>query len=321
MELLHHYITHTSLYPLVTHVFMKDIVMSIGLREPYVMHALLALSAHHLSVTRPDRHDFYHNLAIQLQTRALSLFNSIDVASLGDSVQGRVPMFIFSCVLGFHALCDALAHRDPDFGSAIARFLAYVRLHRGIHTVMDGYWDDLRNTELRVIFDEMVPSLFHLDAEGRECDDIRDRIKSSSLTDEEIEAAQKAIDLAQWVFDAKPNPESRAYVLCSWVAMLPRPFVRILVEGRPEALAVLAYYFLAMHYCRDVWMIRGAGQHLLALLVDHFRGGEWYAWVEIPYRMLQESLAVTVASSDQPVTDFDSLSSHPRPANHSEQTC
>lgn len=295
--------------------------MSTGLREPYVMHSLLALSAHHLGVTRPERHDYYHNLAMQLQTRALTLFNGVNLAALGDSIEKRVPVFIFSCVLGFHALCDALSHRDPDYASAIARFLAYVRLHRGMHAVMDGYWAELRKTELGVIFDEMVPQWFHLDAEGRECDEIRDRINhSSSLSAEEVEAAQKTIDLIQWVFDARPNYESRAYILCSWAVMLPRPFVLMLDEGRPEALAVLAYYFLAMHCCRGVWMVGGAGQHLLTLLGGHFCGGEWGAWVETPYRMLQESLAVSGASS---ATAGDGLSPRPGPgpASHSDLPC
>jgi hypothetical protein len=269
---------------------MKDIVMKIALREPYVMHSVLALSAHHLSAIRHDRRAFYHNLAIQLQTQALSLFNSFDVGLFGDSVEKRVPVFIFSSMIGFHALCDALSHRDTDFDSAIARFQAYVALHRGMHSVMHGYWDKLRQTELKVIFDELVPQWFQVSSQGQECDGIRDRLASAGLNDEELEAGQHAVDLIQWVLDAKPGPESRAYVLCSWATMLRPPFVRMLEARRPEALAVLAYFFLAMHHCREVWMYGGAGRHFLTLLADHFRGGEWYAWVEPPYQMLQESL-------------------------------
>jgi hypothetical protein len=289
MELLHHYMAHTTLHPLMD-TWMKDVIIRIALREPYVMHSVLALSAHHISVTRLDRQAFYHNLAIQLQTQALSLFNSIDVGLFGDSVEKRVPVFIFSCMLGFHALCDALSHRDTDFDSAIARFLAYMALHRGMHTVMHGYWDKLRQTELKVIFDELVPQWFQVSSKGRECDGIRGKLASAGLNEEELEGGQHAIDLVQWVLDAEPGPESRAYVLCSWVTMLRPPFVRMLEARRPEALAILAYFFLAMHHCREVWMYGGAGRHFLTLLTDHFRGGDWYPWVEPPYQMLQESL-------------------------------
>ncbi|KAK4127224.1 hypothetical protein N657DRAFT_548492, partial [Parathielavia appendiculata] len=289
MELLHHYMANTSsIHPMDT--CMKGIIMNIALREPYVMHSVLALSAHHLSAIRHDRQAFYHNLAIQLQTDALSLFNSIDVSLFGDSVEKRIPVFIFSCLLGFHALCDTLSHRDPDPDSAIARFLGYLALHRGMHTVMHGYWDQLRQSELKVIFDEVVPQWFRGVSQGQECDGIRERLASAGLDNEELKAAQNAVDLVQWVLDAKPGPESRGYVLCSWAAMLDRPFVRMLEARRPEALAVLSYFFLAMHHCRGEWMFGRAGQHFLTLLAEHFRGGKWYAWVETPYQMLQESL-------------------------------
>lgn len=298
---------------------MKDIVMNVALREPYVMHSILALSAHHLSSFRPQQHSFYHNLAMQLQTQALSLFNSIDVGLLGDSAEKRVPVFVFSSVLGIHALCDVLSHRDPDFDSAMDRFISYISLHRGMHTVMDGYWDKIRKTELKIIFDDLVPQWFQATSEGRECDDILEKLKSASLDPEELQSAEHAAGLVQWVFDAKPMQESRAYVLCSWVAMLGRPFVRMLEARRPEAFAILAYYFLAMHYCRGVWMMKGAGQHFLTLLADHFRGGEWYAWVEPPYQMLRDSLEQE-AANDEPQTDAGSLSSQPAPTNHSEQS-
>ncbi|KAK4103216.1 hypothetical protein N658DRAFT_422129 [Parathielavia hyrcaniae] len=308
MELLHHYMTHnTSIYPV--DAYMKGIIMPVALREPYVMHSVLALSAHHLSAIRHDRQAFYYNLAIQLQTDALSLFNSIDVGVFGDSVEKRIPVFIFSCLLGFHAFCDALSHRDGDSDTAIARFLGYLALHRGMHTVMHGYWDKLRESELQVIFDELVPRWFQVAGQGHECDDIRERLTSGNMDDDELTAAQHAVDLVQWVLDAKPGPQSRGYVLCSWVAMLERPFVRMLEARRPEALAVLAYFFLAMHHCRRVWMFGGAGQHFLTLLAEHFRGREWYAWVETPYQMLQESLRQEA---------LDGNSSNHGPASHSE---
>lgn len=319
MQLLYHYITNVGVYPTM-YDCMRNIIMSTALREPYVMHSVLALSAHHLSVTQPDQHAYYHNLAIQLQTQALSLFNRIDVGLFGDSVEKRIPVFIFSCVLGFHALCDTLTHRDPDFDSMLARYVSYLQLHRGMHTVMHGYWDELRKTELGIIFDEMVPQWFKVTAEGQDCDDIKQRLASSGLDEEELKASRAAADLIQWVLDAKPGPKSRAYALCSWVAMLGRPFVHMLEVGRPEALAVLSYYFLAMHYCREVWNFGGAGQHYLTLIADHFRGGDWYAWVEPPYRMLQEALEKEASDGVSPAT-VNTPSSHPGLNNHSETTC
>lgn len=320
MELLHHYITDDGqIYPLLDGC-LKHIIMATALREPFVMHSVLALSAHHLSVVRAGQQPFYHNLAIQLQTRALSLFNSIDVGSLGDSIEKRIPIFIFSCVLGFHGLCDMLSYRDPDFDSALVRYQSYLRLHRGMHHVMQGHWDGLRDTELRIIFDELWPRHFRVNIEGQQCDDIRRRIESSGLDPEKLTATRKAIDLVQWVFEARPSPESRAYVLASWAALISQPFAEMLEAGRPEALAVLAYYFLALHYCRDVWMIGDAGRFLLTLLVDYFRGGQWEEWVEPPYRMLKASLE-REAFESQLLFDITHSTSPTTAFPHSESAC
>ncbi|KAJ4293805.1 hypothetical protein N0V88_005316 [Collariella sp. IMI 366227] len=319
MELLHHYMTHDYVYPLMNSG-MRELIITTALQEPYVMHSTLALSAHHFSISQPERQSFYHDLAIQLQTRALTLFNTTDVSLLGDSAEKRIPLFIFSALVGFHALCDALMHRDNDYESAMARFMDYIRLHRGIHAVMDGCWEALKQTRLKFIFDELVPQWFRIESDGHDCDDIRERIASLKLEDEEYQGLKKAIDLVQWVLGAKPDPESRAYVLVSWTPMLARPYVAMLEAGRPEALAVLAYYFLALHHCRSVWMIGGAGQHLLTLMADHFRGGEWYSWVEVPYRELQRSLeAEATKEKDQPMADANTSAPHPGPDSHSEQ--
>jgi hypothetical protein len=318
MEIFHHYMTdNAGIYPLFDGS-LKQIITSTALRQPLVMHSVLALSAYHLSVVRRDQQAFYQNLAMQLQTRALSLFNSIDLGSLGDSVEKRIPIFIFSCILGFLGLCDMLSHRDGDFPAAFARFQGYLRLHRGIYTVMQGHWDQLRRTELGIIFDDLVPQRYQMDVEGHDCDDIRGRIESSSLDTEELEGARKAINTLQWVFDASPSPKSRAYALCDWAVLVPAPFAATLETGRPEALAILAYYFLALHLCRDMWLIGDSGRFLLTLLVDHFRGGPWEAWVETPYRMLKDSLEKD-ALKNQFLADVDSMTPHQNPSGHLQQ--
>jgi hypothetical protein len=65
-------------------------------------------------------------------------------------------------------------------------------------------------------------------------------------------------------------------------------------------------------------MMKGAGQHFLTLLADHFRGGEWYAWVEPPYQILQDALESEAEASDELQTDDGGLS-QPGPSNHPEQ--
>lgn len=288
MGLLNHFLTDGAMvYPLAV-ARARNIVMEQALREPYLMHQILAISARHLSIIRPHSETFYHTQAMQLQTHALTLFNSIDISYFEASVDNRVPGFIFSAVLGFHGLCDMLSHRNEDFPSVLARFVGYLHLHRGVYHIMEGHWEEIQETDLKPIFDEGM-FWFQMVGKGHECDDIRERIELAGLNTDELEATCKAIDLLQCVFDGQPDPVSVIHVLISWGAMVPKPFIDMVETGRPEAMAVLAYYFLALHRLQHVWMIGDAGQFLLRVVVDYL-SPEWSAWVHRPYQLLMDYL-------------------------------
>jgi len=312
MELFYHYLNDTfhAFSPLPEAV--REITIRHALREQYLMYQVLALSARHLSVIRgnntqtpgiPDH--FYLEQAIQLQTRSLSLFNMIDMGKsivLGDemtttttTVTDRVPIFVFSALLGFHALCDVLSYRDDDFSATLARFTGYMRLHRGVYSVMEGHWEALKASELRDVF--MVGmKLAQSSGTGPECDDIRRRLLHPSasrelgLDEQAIEHTEKAVGLIQFVFDAGAEAESRAHILLAWATMIQQPFVSMVENGNPVALVVLAYYFCAVHLCRNVWMFRDAGEFLVKSVANYLggHGGEWASWMEAPLRLLGE---------------------------------
>jgi len=265
---------------------LREIVMQQALREPYLMHQILALSARHLSVVRPHSEVFYHNQAIQLQTQALSLFNSIGIGHFDASTSNRVPGFVFAAILGFHSLCDMLSYRDTDFPSALARYVGYLRLHRGVYQINEGHWDEMFETELKPIFD-VGRAWFHMSGEGHECDDIRQRIAMAGLDPESLQATLKAINFVQCIFDSKSAPDNCAHVVASWGVIIPNPFVMMIEAGRPEAMVVLAYYFLALHLCRGVWMVGDSGQHLFSLVVNYL-GHDWADWLEQPCEMMRE---------------------------------
>ncbi|KAK0659175.1 hypothetical protein QBC41DRAFT_308014 [Cercophora samala] len=316
MQLFYHYMTnHSVIYPFVDYDGgLKRIIIETALREPFLLHSILAMASRHLSETGSSNTAYYHDLAIELQTHALSLFNSFDVEYFAQSIQRRVPVFLFSAILGFHALCDMLAYRDDAFPSNLARLTGYFRLHRGILAVMDGYWEDLKKTELRILFDNIVPRWYEIsDDGGSDCDDIKQRIQDSpNLDDEQREAFAKVLKYLQWVFDAKPDYRGRAHLLCSFAVMIPRPFVDAVEAGKPEALAILAYFYAALHFCRDIWLIGNSGQFLLTSLATHLNqlGPEWSAWLEKPCQMLRESLEEDTLNTQSSATTSDQSLPH-----------
>jgi len=300
MQLFYHYLTnHTEIYRFAPGE-LQNIIVKMALfsadQPPFLIHSLLAVSARHLSSVHqqtPPTSKFYHDLAIQLQTQALSLFNSFDVDYFGQSLERRLPVFIFSAVIGFHALCDMLSFRDDDFSVALKRFTEYLKLHRGIISVMDGYWEDLKKTELSIVFQMAVPEFYHESTqEGKECGDLLRRLEAAGLEEEQLAGAKWAVRALQWVFDAAPDHAKQLHVLCGWAVIVPQPVVEMMEQGRGEALSILAYYFLALHYCRKkVWLIGDAGEFLLRGLA-RFLGEDWREWVEGALSMLEESLVL-----------------------------
>lgn len=295
MDLLHHFLTST--YGFVNPEqpisgLVKEVAVRHAVSSPFLMHQLLAFSARHRSsLSRRAADDegrserFFRHLAARLQTRAISLFGTVDLNSVTPAE--RVSIFLFSSFLGFQDLCDALSLRAGRFDEFMERYLAYAHLHRGMHKVITGSWEMLRESELRPVLDA-GKEMFRASGTGHECDDLRQRIDAAEgLGDGDKEACRNAIRHLQWVFDARPEIRSRLNVLLAWVPMVPDGFVRLLEAGRREALCVLGYYFVLLHFCKDVWFVCDSGEYLLRLL-DEYLGPEWEGWMEKPKALLEE---------------------------------
>lgn len=302
MELLYHYITDIFItFPPLGDT-VRSLTMHHALREPYLMYQILALSARHLSVLRPHREAFYHHHAIQLQTHALTLFNSIDMAHFDACTENRVPLFLFSSVLGFHALCDALSYRDAEFPATLTRYVGYLHLHRGIYNIMEGHMEEMKQSELKPII-EVGIKLYGTRGTGPECEDILTRLKQrfgpedtdnsegDGKGEKLLEALTQAVEHLQVIFDAMASPAKQVQMLLAWGTMLRKPAMDMLDEGKPEVLAVLAYYFVCLHLCRKVWISGDSGRFLLESLARYmaYLGPEWEEWIETPCRLLREA--------------------------------
>ncbi|OIW24853.1 hypothetical protein CONLIGDRAFT_647939 [Coniochaeta ligniaria NRRL 30616] len=293
IDLFHHFSTsnygfvNTEQQP-ISHL-VKEVAVRHAITTPFLMHQLLALAARHRSSVYddPNRQAFYQHLATQLQTQAISLFGRVDLNTV--TPHERVSIFLFSSLLGFQDLCDALSLRAASFEVFMARYLGYVHLHRGVHKVIKGSWENLRESELRPVL-AAGHVMYENCGTGPECDDLKRRIDAAEgLGDEEKEACHGAIRHLQWLFDRRPDVRTHVNVLLAWAAMFPDGFLQLLEAGRREALCVLGYYFVLLHDCKDVWFVLDAGEVLLGLLVEYL-GPEWAEWMKRPEELLREPL-------------------------------
>ncbi|KAL2163857.1 hypothetical protein VTH06DRAFT_5916 [Thermothelomyces fergusii] len=116
LELLHNFTTKT--YATLTAdsclwEFWRDDVVQLGLRQDYIMRAVLAVSALHLAYHRPDRRDYYVEEGILLHQKASR--SAMRVMAAGDKIDKdqAATLFVFSMLTMFFALASP-RRSNPD---------------------------------------------------------------------------------------------------------------------------------------------------------------------------------------------------------------
>ncbi|KAI6774710.1 hypothetical protein HG530_001468 [Fusarium avenaceum] len=125
-----------------------SLTLDYALKAPYLMNQLLAIAALHLSKP-PAMRQPYHQLAVSLQTRALTSFNDIRQEI---SEETCIPLFLFSSLLGIHILCDTLQGPRENFSVFLDRFVNYLSIHRGVRPVTKQSWSTIRKSGLGPLF-------------------------------------------------------------------------------------------------------------------------------------------------------------------------
>ncbi|KAJ5092990.1 hypothetical protein N7456_008851 [Penicillium angulare] len=224
-----------------------------------------------------------------LQTRAVSLFNS-SFADVNES--NCVPILLFSSVLGQHFLTSTLAERHSGgLDAFMSNYIHCVEIHRGIHVVAMQYWPQLMESELAPIlaassrFTSRTPK-------GNTCQHISELVAGSeALSLDEKEACHSVIQHLQIGFDAVLEGEGKSgynhYMIYTWLMLAPPKFIDLLSEKRPEALVLLAYYALLLHYGRHVWQVKDAGHFLLGIIRDYLHP-TWHSWLIYPQSQVSE---------------------------------
>lgn len=258
-------------------------MLRIGLEAPYLLNLLLATSALNLSITKPDRRDFYRNHATQLQTHALNNFNSLSPRCDQDTC---IPIFLFASILGLHLLCDTLVFREGTFESFLDRFVQYLRLHLGIRTITaEGRWEYLQETQLKPVltFGERLPDM---DSDfGPVCGALYERIQSSEKDEAKLKAYRLTIQALHVVMTALDSENGQLEALVAWPVMISPEYVDLVASHQGEALVILAYYGALIHPSRDHWVFQDGGRFLIES-VTQFLGPTWHEWLEWPWKAL-----------------------------------
>ncbi|KAK0379496.1 hypothetical protein CLIM01_03141 [Colletotrichum limetticola] len=259
-----------------------ELVLDIAQEAPFLMQGVLAMSARHLSIIRPEKSALYLNQAVRLQTRAIEMFN------MTHHEEGRstcVARLLFSSVLGRHILADVLRDDGLDFPSFLNRFTHGVRIHGGVKAVAAQQdWVSLLETEFGPLMTRgLAADMYDKTIEPNEA--LQSLItQSSNLDEEERSACEMALRLVDTGLHDLRDPtrvECGRRMMFTWSIMLSDRYICLLERQAPEALVILARYSMFLHFGRSFWQIGEAGPHLLHAISAHL-GPMWQPWLSWP---------------------------------------
>lgn len=262
-----------------------NVALKYSLSAPYLLQEILAFTAFRLGDLHADQQGFYKHQASGLQTRALSLFNSVR-ASVDDD--NCIPIFLFAGLLGLHVLGDTLLKREGGYEAFLDRFASYMKLHRGVRSVTDQSWETLLQSELKPILEQS-----HQEGiAGQECVLLYKLLDSIATEDPIYDACADATKHLQWSFDqgrlAMISEGTMSYVQSSWAMLVKPGFSGLVMQREPVALIILAYYAVLLHQHRSYWLIGSGGKYLVESVAQHLdeKWDEWMAW---PKKAIQET--------------------------------
>ncbi|KAJ0166471.1 Lysine biosynthesis regulatory protein LYS14 [Colletotrichum tanaceti] len=293
MRLLHHLETNMDVFMCADDLTkpLVDMNLECALNAPYLMDVLLGLSALHMADLHPDpdRADHYRHQAAQLQTRALVLFNEAKEDVSDDTC---IPMFLFSSTLGAHLLCDTLRANRHDFNAFLDRFAGYLDLHRGVSAVTSRSWHVIRESGAKRFVDFLESR--RSDAAPARCEvDILHRMldrQQADLGPASLRACRDAAETLRHSYaiyrtiTAERSAHQSASVMAFGVRVT-TGFINVLRQRRPEALVILAFYAVLLHWCRGFWIFADAGEFLIRAVASHL-GDYWSEWLAFPLSVL-----------------------------------
>ncbi|KAL4903753.1 hypothetical protein BDW74DRAFT_185859 [Aspergillus multicolor] len=283
LELLHHYTTSTA-YTFSNHpalqTFWRVEAPKIAFTAPYTLRAMLAMSALHLSVLRPEKKDVYvaqaseHNdLALKLAAPELTNVNH----------ENATPLFLFSALLSFIScakplkLGNFLLLEDHD----IADWLSLIR---GTGTIVESANESLRTGPLGIIFSVHRQSHNQPNVQHPFLEDLRQFILGEVSDDHEREVYRIAIDHLSHCFAICLDKAWRLETsdVFMWLMRVPRDFLVLLKGHQPHAMIILGYFCVLIHQLEWMWWMKNWGRHILSQIYHLLPGPLHRAWLQWP---------------------------------------
>ena len=305
LELLHHFITETCLTLSdreESHYLWRVVVPQIAFEHEFLVRAILAISALHLSTLRPLVQDHYTHIAVQQQDAALRLFRAVMIKPDESNCDAFFAMSSLIVVYGFES---------PKASDSLGMFNykgdhsdEWLPLIRGVNSIIQSVWECVSKGRLtRLLHDHtQSPASTTLPAVLTEHLGLLEDLCSKMVGDQEDSAACKeAVAHLRWCFERMNNKatyECEVSLAFCWPVMIPQHFITILNNLNQEALVILAHYCIILHHLDGYWWMKGWANHLIENIQRQVADG-LQPWILFPSNVVNLQVDILTDGASQ----------------------
>lgn len=294
LELHHHFIYRysRSLVPVIQardQVFER--ILELGLSHDFLMHSLLALSALHLYHLYPSRSELFER-ACYLQGVAIQHVQPI-IANLTQD--DAIAALMFSSHTAAFGLAEFMLNPNHDGTDPIDKIIECFQLSRGIKVIVSPHWGYLVQTWMHPLFDSPKGLEEKARASVASRFSTYSMVRSLAFGQDDPERRQCCLSAVEDVFafiDITFNHRDQylapTYLIDGWVVQLPLAFKDMLVERKPIALIILAYWAVMTSINPRPWHLEGLAQVLIAR-IEMILGPEWSEFLRWPKEKIMEN--------------------------------
>lgn len=293
LKLLHFWTTHTSFTPAVKaeQIIYQTVMVELGFKYPFLLHAILAVSAIHKAVLGPaNNEDLVYRSTCHMDVAVSELRRQI---AFPDPVACSA---VFGCaglvVMHSLGLCQANPPKDP-----LGEMCHWIRLVHGSKATVQQNW-------IRLITSDMAPIVFSVDWSKTSGGDIQEIMDLETLIGQmcpkdspAYDAHFKAIERLHVVFKnthyyLRSGELNSVAITMSWVACLEDTWVNLVEERDPVALIIVAHFAVLMRLHEKTWFWKGWSRWTLDAIVTQLHE-DYRPWIAWPIRQLQNGLEPT----------------------------
>ena len=293
LELMHHYSTVTCFE--ISRIPAKQTTWQIAvpreaLAYPFLMHALLAVSAAHLLHIRSSRQHIYEEAATK--HRNLALTSSIPFLNNITPINCHA-LFALSNIVSVLSLVFPHPSAPPLSGlpsDPLDTTLEFFTVIRGVKTVLSSAEEWIAQGPLATFTQHnWEPSLAPLANDVKAAFECLER-RVQEAADEPVlcEAYTGAIQRLKVAFQTDELIRDEPGLAFIWPVVVPERYMIGLRHRTPMALAILGHYAVLLHSSNSPWWLEGRGRLLLEA-VCQVLPSEWLSAVDWPRETIEKT--------------------------------